>query len=303
MENLNALSNIPTLASVLIRDNPVLTNCCGIYEPLQIGITGPPSALIISGNPFACGSEADILDNCAPVGIDLELNLSTINLNPTIYSSTSLTLTIANKGGEAATGVVVHFAKPNSTVYTGGNEFTASQGSFDPFGNEEWNIGDLAAGESATLGVNYFYLTADALTPYAQVVAQNEPDVDSAPGNGTCCTPLEDDEATILLNGLNGGGSISFAADLGRLRMFFDEIYPNPVKYWVNFDIYSPEPQTALIDFYDVTGRSIHRMEVELSAGQNDLQLDVSNWRSGTYTLIARGEGHPAYGRFLKVWE
>ncbi|MEZ4933149.1 MAG: hypothetical protein R2788_13640 [Saprospiraceae bacterium] len=45
------------------------------------------------------------------------------------------------------------------------------------------------------------------------------------------------------------------------------------------------------------------RMKVDLKKGPNEFELNVSNWRSGTYNIIGRGNSHPAYGRFLKVWE
>ena len=44
-------------------------------------------------------------------------------------------------------------------------------------------------------------------------------------------------------------------------------------------------------------------MEVLLEAGQNEVELNVSEWRSGTYHIIGRADGLPAYGSFLKVWE
>ncbi|MEO1260633.1 MAG: CARDB domain-containing protein [Bacteroidota bacterium] len=302
LADISALASLNNVDDDLsVESNPLLADCCVLNDLLSSNSVG--GDILIQNNGAGCNSTSDVFDNCQPGGVDLELSMEADVLNPTLYSSSPVTVTIANAGSTTATGVVVQFPKPSETVYVGGSEFTVSQGTFNPFGNEEWTVGELAPGAAATIEVHYFYLTEDALTPFAQVVAQNEPDADSSPGNGSCCTPLEDDEATVLINGFNGGGNVSLSTDLSRQRMFFDEIYPNPAKYWVTLDVYSPKTQMALIDFYDVTGRSVHRIEVELSTGQNEVQLDVSDWRSGTYTLIGRGEGHPAYGRFLKVWE
>ena len=138
---------------------------------------------------------------------------------------------------------------------------------------------------------------------YAQVTAANEQDTDSTPNNGTPPIPNEDDEASVSINSFQGGGGISLQKDTDRLRMFIDNIYPSPAKYWVTMDIYSHEDQSAVIDFYDQQGRVIYRKEVELVKGNNELMIDVSNWRTGAYNVIGRGNGHPAYGRFLKVWE
>jgi hypothetical protein len=235
--------------------------------------------------------------------IDLELSMTTANPSPAIYSSSEIILTVNNTGTQTATGIVIEWKRPANTVYTGGNEWTATQGTFNPYGNEKWTVGSLPAGGSASLTVSYFYLTANTLTPYAQVIAANEDDVDSTPGNGTCCMPNEDDEAAILINDYNGGSGVSLHKTDERQRLAFDRIYPNPAKYWVTMDIYALEDQEAVLDFYNQQGQSMLRMKVDLKKGQNEFELNVSDWRSGTYNIIGRGNGHPAYGRFLKVWE
>ena len=99
------------------------------------------------------------------------------------------------------------------------------------------------------------------------------------------------------------GGSNALMLENTRQRMVFDHIYPNPSKYWVTLDIYSKDKQLAVIDFYNQQGQTIHRMEVEVKTCRNKVELDVSQWRSGSYYIIGRGNGTPAYGRFLKVWE
>ncbi|MCU0348858.1 MAG: hypothetical protein MUC59_18095, partial [Saprospiraceae bacterium] len=88
-------------------------------------------------------------------GIDLELAMQQNTANPVIYSNYTTTLTLVNKGPQAATGVKVKWAKPAGVVYTGGNEFTASQGSFNPNGDQVWTVGSVPANGSATLTVRY----------------------------------------------------------------------------------------------------------------------------------------------------
>jgi hypothetical protein len=287
---------------ITVKNNPMLSDCCIFYDLISSNNSNLYAE--IENNAGLCNSSSDILNNCISNGIDLELSMTTTNLNPAVYTSSPVTLTLSNMGTETATGVIVSFPKPDGTVYTGGNEWTATQGTFNPFTNEEWTVGELPAGGSVTLTVSYFLLTANTLSPYAQVTAQNETDSDSSPGNGTPPTVNEDDEATILLNGFTGnGGGISLKNHNERFRLIFDNIFPNPAKYLITMDIFSRFDQTVLLDFYDVTGRSIHRMEVILEEGQNKVELDVSEWRSGTYNVIGRGDGLPAYGRFLKIWE
>jgi hypothetical protein len=236
-------------------------------------------------------------------GIDLSLSMSATNNNPDIYTYVDVTLTVSNDGGQTATGVVVEFPKPSGTVYSGGNEWTATQGSFSAFGSEQWSVGDVPAGGTASITVTYFLLTENTLTPYAQVVSADQPDADSTPGNGSCCTPNEDDEGALMLNNFTGGGISYVQLKDNRQRLAFTNIYPTPVKYMATMEVFSKEDQLVVLDFYNQQGQSVHRMEVLLEEGENEVRVDVSEWRSGTYNVIGRGNGTPAYGRLVKVWE
>lgn len=225
-------------------------------------------------------------------GVDLELMMTTSNTSPQVYSNSSIDLTIKNTGSEEATGVVIEFKRPNGTVYTGGNEYDASQGIFNPFGPETWEVGTIPAGGSATLSVNYFMLTGNALTPFAQVIEQNEPDVDSTPNNGACCTPGEDDEATLTLNGFTGGGGISLQVpdQVGR-DIQLKSIDPNPIYFGeAKVTFLSRVEGVFELECYDLFGRLAFVKKIDLREGKNEILLDVSDLRSGTYYLNMPGE-------------
>ena len=110
-------------------------------------------------------------------------------------------------------------------------------------------------------------------------------------------------QETVYLSNPSGGNGIPLRFNDGRQRMAFDKIYPNPAKYFVTFEIYSKDDQFAMLEFYNQQGQVMQRLEVQLERGRNEFKLDVSQWRSGTYNVIGRGNGHPSYSRFLKVWE
>ncbi|MEZ4955021.1 MAG: CARDB domain-containing protein [Saprospiraceae bacterium] len=184
LENLDAFSSLTAITGDLtIIDNPALSDCCGIQPLLNGG--GIAGNILIENNPFACGSGFDIINNCGPSGVDLELSMSQPNAAPAQWTTYPVTLTLSNKGDSPATGIVVHFPKPDGVVYAGGNEFSTSQGTFNPFGNQEWVVGKLKEGGTVTLTVNYFLLQSGAPVAYAQVSAVNEEDIDSSPNNGT----------------------------------------------------------------------------------------------------------------------
>ncbi|RMG87180.1 MAG: DUF11 domain-containing protein [Bacteroidetes bacterium] len=131
--------------------------------------------------------------------IDLELSLATSNPEPGVFSVFTVTTTLTNNSANDAHNVLVEFIKPANTVFTGGNEYQASQGTFNAFGAPVWTVGTLPAGASATLEANLFYLDNNPATSYAQVTAADENDADSSPANGTCCVGAEDDEAALTV--------------------------------------------------------------------------------------------------------
>jgi hypothetical protein len=109
---------------------------------------------------------------------------------------------------------------------------------------------------------------------------------------------------TVSVSSFGNGGSTSLRWKDQRQRLAFDHIYPNPAQYWVRFEIYSREAQASTLDFYNQQGQLVRTLDVQLKQGRNEVEVQVEDWRSGTYNVIGRGEkGLPAYGRFLKVWE
>lgn len=152
--------------------------------------------LIAESNEANNFKATPIVVTAAPSGrIDLSLSMNQQTPNPVIYSHYLTTLTIANDGQEPATGVKVKWVKPAGVVYTGGNEYVASQGSFNPNGDQVWTVGTIPNAGVASLTVSYFLLQNGAPSTYAQVIAADQQDVDSTPNNGTPPTLNEDDEA------------------------------------------------------------------------------------------------------------
>ena len=136
---------------------------------------------------------------------DLSLALSQNTTTPTRYSTYQVTAKLTNDGPAAATNVRVSLPAPAGTVFVGGDEGTASVGTFDAYYGRGWQIPRLGPGETATLTVNLFLRVPDAPDTYAEVVASDQPDPDSTPGNGRGLV-REDDEAATGGSGGGGGG-------------------------------------------------------------------------------------------------
>ncbi len=130
--------------------------------------------------------------------IDLSFSVTASSTDLVIFNNISFTFTLTNTGTAAATGVKAILPKPASVVWVGGNEYTVSQGSYS-LGSNEWDVGSVAAGGNAAITVNWFVLATDPLSGWAEVLAADQTDADSTPGNGACCSANEDDEAGLTV--------------------------------------------------------------------------------------------------------
>ncbi len=193
----------PGIAGVTVNLNgpggpqSATTNADGLYlfTGLAAGehaveVVGPAgfTATTPTGVEHDLGVGQDFLD--ADFGfvqpIDLEL---TKGANPTVLDvgeQTTFTIVVTNQGPADATGVTVDDVLPTGLTYvsdTGGGAYVAATG--------VWTIGDLAAGDDASLAIVATVDAAGTFTNVAQVSTANEPDVDSTPGNDV---PTEDDQ-------------------------------------------------------------------------------------------------------------
>jgi len=221
--------------------------------------------------------------------IDLELSISVDNPSPSIYSYYSNTLTLVNKGFATATGIQVDFPKNNGVSYYGGNEYYASQGSFTPHSSQVWNVGSLASGGIATLTVNYFILESNPLISYAQVLTAIEPDSDSTPGNGECCTVVEDDEAAMTTSPVATyiqAREMELENDYGSQFVSLLRVYPNPGDEQVNmvFEVISKTDMEAVI--FDAFGNKVLQQMIQFEEGINIIQFNIERLPSGVYAVL-----------------
>ena len=153
-------------------------------------------------------------------GVDLELTMSASPTTAKQWAANAFTATLTNKGTTAASNVKVYFPKPASVVFVGGNEVSVSKGTYDLFGNQIWTVGNMPAGSTETITVNWYVLQNTAITGWAEVSSASPADNDSTPGNGACCSANEDDESSFVA-ALPGAGpqdqTISFPAIANKL--------------------------------------------------------------------------------------
>lgn len=126
-----------------------------------------------------------------PTGADLSLTLTASTTSPAVGQDVTYTMTVANSGPVAATGVKVGGNGP----WWGSNlvSATPSQGSHDT-ATGLWTVGTIPAGATATLQA--VVRTSTSGTYYATVNTSDQPDPDSTPGN---YNTAEDDQASVTI--------------------------------------------------------------------------------------------------------
>ncbi|MEM6318629.1 MAG: T9SS type A sorting domain-containing protein [Bacteroidota bacterium] len=160
-----------------------------VISPTNIPLTARP-ILLRSASAIAPPPPSDDLT-------DLVLSISVSDLQPSIFASTTLTLTVENQSNVDASNVEVSLPLANGELAYIGHE--ASTGDYFNW-QDTWTIPQLPKNSQAQLTVDVFTLTEGEIPIFAQIVAQTPNDVNATANNGVCCTPNEDDEAVIVLN-------------------------------------------------------------------------------------------------------
>jgi len=228
--------------------------------------------------------------------IDLELSALATNPTPAPFILTSAKFTLINKGTAAAQNVKVKINLPASgMILKGGDEYSSSQGSFEPYGNQVWTLGELEAGASAVLNLNFFNLNIAQKILFAQVLEATGPGDDSSPGNGICCTPLEDDEAVTSFNGIPVG-----SADLSlQLQWNGPSINSGPTNFTLKISNTGPTTATGVV--VKVDGVAIGHVVEILATSQGVFNSGNREWLVGS--LPAGATATLNYNEFLVDFE
>src|SRR5690606_24141609 len=115
------------------------------------------------------------------------------NATPNLGESVTFTITVSNAGPDSATGVSILDALPAGLAFVSA---TPTIGSYSA-ATGIWTIGELAAGNEATLQLTVTPTVAEELTNTAEVLTVDQFDPDSTPGNDV---PGEDDQAVVIVS-------------------------------------------------------------------------------------------------------
>lgn len=222
-------------------------------------------------------------DVCTPMDalIDLDLTLTSTDANPGVGEYVAITAKVRNQGATTAHNITVDFLNYSSElIYSQEFDPIVSTGEFVKLypHRSQWHIPELNVGETATVSIVYF-TKSDNITYYSQIVAHDEEDIDSTPNNNYCCTPKEDDEATLRINDIEG-----LLADLSLNNLTNIPItIPSNQLITYNYDLQN-SGGSAVVNSY--------ALEVYLS---RDIVFSTSDIRLGkmtiNYTPVGVSEG------------
>ncbi|MCC9643547.1 DUF11 domain-containing protein [Rhodopirellula sp. JC740] len=165
--------------------------------------------------------------------IDLSLTQTVAPERPAIGGEVTFTLSLQNSGPDDATGVVVRDTLPGGFTFTSSSpagDFNSSTGL--------WTVGDLAAGQTATLDIIGTIGDVEELINRAEVIAADQADSDSTPDSGL--GDGEDDTASAIATLAN--------ADLSVTKTV-DDATPNfgdSVTFTVTIANSGPDPATGI---------------------------------------------------------
>ncbi len=323
------------LAGFLSSDNVLSANDPKIYSrtfsntpvgPVQLAIepyTVPANTatgqyfLILKVDNGSAITETDennnVLATSSPVTVttpsgnkpDLELTLTTPNLNPGQWANAPLTLTIKNNGTVAANGVKVQFldqSNPNISSKIAYVSSTAAAGTIFNNWTGLWDVIQLQPGESKILTYNGFTRVATGIAVFGQVSAQSPADLDSSPANNTTGTPAEDDEARINLNGTPLLAGDDRDSETGEIVLKNDfEVFPNPASNAVALRLTDYVGKGVTIRIFDQFGRERQSLKIEkVERPFYEFELDETI-SSGQHFVHLTSDGLRPMGKKLLV--
>ncbi|MDD3878179.1 MAG: T9SS type A sorting domain-containing protein, partial [Bacteroidales bacterium] len=78
-------------------------------------------------------------------------------------------------------------------------------------------------------------------------------------------------------------------------------IYPNPAGNMINIDYLIHQQGDVVVSIYDITGKKISMINInDVSQGNHNLTLDISDWTSGLYHAVITTENGVSSHKFVK---
>ena len=265
----------------------------------DVTVTLPANSVVDGDNNGNLVSNQLFVNFSAPPGNETDLQLTMTSMDTGFDQNDFLTISlrVENTSTVDASNLVIEYPKPGSTAFT---SLSITNGTYADF-TGEWVIGNLPAGGVEVLEVTWFTLTgAETVDVYAQVQTASPNDIDSTPGNGTCCIPNEDDEASLSFDSNISATTSSPNSTIVPSRADQNEHlqllppFPNPTVDRLNLRFYVPASQALNVQLQNVLGEVVFKANYELSEEIERRIIDLSQLPSGVYYLTTDQKGKRA---------
>jgi hypothetical protein len=80
-----------------------------------------------------------------------------------------------------------------------------------------------------------------------------------------------------------GNNTTTSLVDINKEAKF--SLYPNPAKNNTNINFYSNKHQELEISLFNVIGKEIDKIKVNVLLGNNNISLDVTSLKNGVYFI------------------
>ena len=87
---------------------------------------------------------------------------------------------------------------------------------------------------------------------------------------------------------LDRDGSFSFSSIKSAtiVGQTIAKLFPNPTTNDTRLNVYSPSESDAVVKIFNTQGQLLQTIPTHVSAGQNDLPIDLSYLASGVYYVV-----------------
>jgi large repetitive protein len=195
------VGTVPSGGSFTLVVRALVDTFSPITNTAQVTASDQPDPDSSPGNGVATEDDQTSVTLGVP-NADLSVTKTASTATPAIGSNVGFRITVRNDGPADATGVVVTDALPAGLTLISTGQ---SQGIYVAL-NSRWTVGDLPVGSSATLTVTARVDALGPITNTAEIVAADQQDRDSTPGNGVAA---EDDQASVTIRAPEADLSVS----------------------------------------------------------------------------------------------
>ncbi len=293
---------------------------------LQVQGTGPVGQYLILNADFQnVIPESNETNNTAVIaaplvqtpgggaGADLKITMTADKTTVPQWGNVTYTITAKNEGNAAISQANVlvwvcpgaqgfgFFTQANGLVFAG-TPPQPTKGTLNSVSNL-WEIGSLAAGQTAVLTLPAFTLTTAEKKVVAWSALQSPTDPDSQPNASipANCTPVQDDEAVWIINAGQSGQAVSPNSSGQNPAEIADfQIFPNPTDAFCTVELARFLGKKLDITVTDIFGKTVFFEKMD-ELKTPTIDLDLSREMAGVYFMKIQADGHRAVVKRLII--